>query len=55
MVVDTIPYPKTLLGTQVLFQNQPLPLYYVSPTQINATSPAGISARGISTTGCLSA
>jgi uncharacterized protein (TIGR03437 family) len=44
MVADRIPYPKTLLGTQVLVQNQPLPLYYVSSTQINALIPAGLSA-----------
>ena len=43
-VADAVPYPKTLSGTQVLIQNRPLPLYFVSPGQINALIPAALNA-----------
>jgi len=42
-VVDSIPYQKNLLGTQVLLQNRPLPLYYASEGQINALIPATLA------------
>ncbi len=44
MAAADVPYPKTLSGTQVLIQNRPLPLYYVSPGQINALIPVALSA-----------
>jgi hypothetical protein len=34
----------TLNGTQVLLQGQPLPLYFVNPTQIDALIPSGVNA-----------
>ncbi len=34
-----IPFPKTLGGVQVLMNNQPVPIYYVSPTQIAVIVP----------------
>jgi len=37
------PLPQTLADTQVLFNGQPTPLYYVSPTQINFVVPMGSS------------
>jgi hypothetical protein len=37
------PYPNTLGGTQVLLQGQPLPLYMVNSTQVNALIPSGIN------------
>jgi uncharacterized protein (TIGR03437 family) len=37
------PYPTTLGQTQVLLADRPLPLHYVSPTQINALLPDNIS------------
>jgi uncharacterized protein (TIGR03437 family) len=43
LVQQVIPYAKTLGGAQVLIQNQPLPLYYVSPSQINALTPAALN------------
>jgi uncharacterized protein (TIGR03437 family) len=42
-IVDTIPYQKTLSGTQVLLQNRPLPLYYASEGQVNALIPATLA------------
>src|SRR5579871_1578842 len=36
----TLPLPKTLANTQVLVNNEPAPLFYVSPTQINFQMPA---------------
>jgi uncharacterized protein (TIGR03437 family) len=42
--VATAPYPTILAGTQVLMQNRPLPLSYVSPGQIDAFVPAGMNA-----------
>jgi uncharacterized protein (TIGR03437 family) len=35
----TVPYPKTLNGVTVTINGQPAPLYFVSPTQINAIVP----------------
>lgn len=35
----TIPLPTTLASAQVLFNGQPAPLFYASPTQINALVP----------------
>jgi uncharacterized protein (TIGR03437 family) len=43
-VAATAPYPTILVGTQVLMQNRPLPLSYVSPGQIDAFVPAGMNA-----------
>ena len=40
----TAPYPTILEGTQVLMQNRPLTLSYVSPGQIDAFVPAGMNA-----------
>jgi Fe-S cluster biosynthesis and repair protein YggX len=37
------PYPTTVGQTQVLLSDRPLPLHYVSPTQINALLPDNIS------------
>jgi uncharacterized protein (TIGR03437 family) len=37
----SLPLPTTLASTQVLINGQPIPLYYVSPTQINAQVPLG--------------
>ena len=37
------PFPSSLGGTQVLLQNQALPLYFVNSTQINALIPTGIN------------
>jgi uncharacterized protein (TIGR03437 family) len=34
-----ITFPKTLGGVQVLMNNQPVPLYYVSPTQVAVIVP----------------
>jgi len=39
----TLALPTTLAGTQVLVNNTPAPLLYVSPTQINFQMPPGIS------------
>ena len=41
---STVPLPTSLKGTTVTVNGEPLPLYYVSPNQINAqlrTGPAG--------------
>ena len=37
------PYPNSLGGTQVLLQGQPLPLYLVNATEVNALIPSGIN------------
>ncbi|OGT77375.1 MAG: hypothetical protein A3I78_11150 [Gammaproteobacteria bacterium RIFCSPLOWO2_02_FULL_56_15] len=37
-----VPIATTLLGIQVSFNNVPAPLFYVSPTQINAQVPFGL-------------
>jgi uncharacterized protein (TIGR03437 family) len=37
----SLPLPTILAGTQVLMGSTPLPLYYVSPTQINFQMPLG--------------
>jgi len=35
----TIPYPQNLCGTSVSIDNQPVPLLYASPTQVNVQLP----------------
>jgi uncharacterized protein (TIGR03437 family) len=35
-------YPRRLLETEVLLGEQPLPLYFVSPSQVNALIPSGL-------------
>jgi len=37
------PYPKTLLGTQVFMQNQPVTLALREPRSVNALVPAGMT------------
>ena len=37
-----VPVATSLLGVQVTFNNVPAPLFYVSPTQINAQVPFGL-------------
>lgn len=37
------PFPTTLAGTTVSVNGSPIPLYYVSPTQINAQLPYGLA------------
>jgi uncharacterized protein (TIGR03437 family) len=39
----TTPLPTTLGGTQVLVNGAAIPLFYVSPTQVNAQLPLGVS------------
>jgi len=41
-----VPYPKTLGDVQVLVNNTPAPLTYVSPTQINFVVPWGAPTNG---------
>ena len=43
-VASTVPFPTTLAGVQVLINNTPAPLYFVSSTQIAAIVPYGITA-----------
>ncbi|MBZ5624050.1 MAG: hypothetical protein LAQ69_35930 [Acidobacteriia bacterium] len=43
---NPLPLPTTLGDTQVLFNNQAVPLYYVSPTQINFYVPMGAPTSG---------
>jgi uncharacterized protein (TIGR03437 family) len=43
-ITGTVPYPLTLQNTQVLLGGQPLPLYFVSATQVNALIPRGLAA-----------
>jgi len=43
----SVPMAATLLGTQVSFNNVPAPLFYVSPTQINAQVPFGLPPGGV--------
>ncbi|PWU02073.1 MAG: hypothetical protein C5B51_21530 [Terriglobia bacterium] len=45
------PLPQTLADTQVLYNSQPAPLYYVSPTQINFVVPMGKQPGDVPTTG----
>ena len=40
---SSIPLPTTLAGTQVLVNGLPVPLFYVSPSQINLQLPTGLS------------
>ncbi|HLI85686.1 MAG TPA: hypothetical protein VKV17_17355 [Bryobacteraceae bacterium] len=47
----TVPLGTVLADTQVLFNGSPVPLYYVSPTQINFVVPNGQSAGAVPTTG----
>jgi uncharacterized protein (TIGR03437 family) len=42
-----IPFPITLVDTQVLFNGTPAPLYLVSPTQINYYIPMGAPTSGL--------
>ncbi len=39
---NQVPIPTTLAGTSVTFNGAAVPLFYVSPGQINAQAPAGI-------------
>ena len=43
---NPLPLPTSLGDTQVLFNGQPAPLYYVSPTQINFYVPMGAPTSG---------
>jgi uncharacterized protein (TIGR03437 family) len=45
------PLPQTLADTQVLFNGQPTPLYFVSPTQINFVVPMGKQPGDVPTSG----
>ncbi len=40
---DRFPLPRTLAGTQLFVNGVPVPLFYVSPTQINFQVPFGIA------------
>lgn len=40
---DRFPLPRTLAGTQLFVNGIPVPLFYVSPTQINFQVPFGIA------------
>ena len=40
---STYPLPRQLAGTQVLVNGTPVPLFYVSPAQINLQLPTGLS------------
>ena len=42
----SLPLPTQLGGVQVLFNNQPIPLYYVSPDQINFVMPQSAPTSG---------
>ena len=42
VAVRSTPWPPSLGGTTVTFQGIPAPLFYVSPTQINAQVPSGV-------------
>jgi uncharacterized protein (TIGR03437 family) len=44
--LTTYPMPTTLVNTQVLFNGNPAPLYYVGPTQINFFVPNGAPISG---------
>jgi uncharacterized protein (TIGR03437 family) len=44
---SSLPLPKTLGGLQVLVNERPAPLYYVSPTQINFLVPNDTPSNGI--------
>jgi uncharacterized protein (TIGR03437 family) len=41
LTATTAPFPPALNGVQVLINNKPAPLYFVSPTQISAIVPFG--------------
>lgn len=43
VVASTLPFPGTLGGVQVLVNDTPAPLYYVSPGQIAAIIPYGLT------------
>ena len=43
---NPLPLPTTIDNVQVLFNDQPVPLYYVSPTQINFYVPMGAPTGG---------
>lgn len=42
---DRFPLPRTLAGTQLFVSGVPVPLFYVSPTQINFQVPFGIASQ----------
>jgi uncharacterized protein (TIGR03437 family) len=42
-LATTTPFTSTLDGTQVFLGGQPMPLYYASPTQINALVPQNLA------------
>lgn len=44
MASANVPFPPTLNGVQVLINQVPAPIYYVSPTQISVVVPYGIKA-----------
>ena len=46
---SSLPLPKSLAGTTVLIGGNPAPLFFVSPTQINAQVPWGVTFGGIGT------
>ncbi len=48
---QNLPLPNTLADVQVLFNGQPTPLYYVSPTQINFVVPMGKNPGDVPTSG----
>ena len=41
LTATTVPFPPALNGVQVLINNKPAPLYFVSPNQISAIVPFG--------------
>ncbi|MEI9812535.1 MAG: IPT/TIG domain-containing protein [Acidobacteriota bacterium] len=43
VVTPSLPFPTTLGKVQVLMNNKPAPIYYVSPSQISVIVPYGIS------------
>ncbi|HWE50023.1 MAG TPA: IPT/TIG domain-containing protein, partial [Bryobacteraceae bacterium] len=46
-LATTTPFTSTLDGTQVFLGGQPMPLYYASPTQINALVPQNLPANTV--------
>ncbi len=49
VVADTLPLPTTLDGTQVLVNNVPAPLFFVSPGQVNYLVPGTTMTPGMAT------
>lgn len=44
-IAASVPFPTSLLGVQVLINGTPAPLYYVTPTQVSAVVPYGITTK----------